>query len=167
MKPLLWLGLLLPVVAFSAESMKKRAVLFLPDQIECKSGDGASLSGEVGFRWDEDTPLYLSLWANPKTGRSDRVFGSLAVFDENGRELNKAIYVTLPLSPDDQIVVKKGDVMRFGLYEMYSTAIFQKPGNYYAVAHFSYGISGMRSVDFTTNKRWFKVVEAPPKKSSL
>jgi hypothetical protein len=167
MKPFLWLGLLLPVIVFSAESMKKRAVLFLPDQIECRSGEAARLTGEIGFRWDEDEPLYLSLWANSKSGKSDLVFGSLTVFDEKGRELSQVIHVTLPPSPDDGIVVKKGEVKRFGLYELFPAVIFPRPGNYYAVASFSYGISGKKSVDFTTNKRWFKVVEASPDKNSL
>lgn len=167
MKSTIWLFLWLSVIATRAEELNKPAVLFLPDQIECRSGDGTSLVGEVGLRWDEDSPLYLFLWSNPKTGINDRVFGSISVFDEKGRELNKVMYVTLPLIPDTEIMVSKGEKRRFGIYEMYSTVVFPRPGYYYAIAHISYGRADKKSVTFTTNKRWFKVAEAPPKKSSL
>ena len=159
---MLWLLFLLPTVNSGAEELRKLAVLFLPDQIECRSGDGARLEGEIGFRWDENEPLYLGLWSNSKTGRND-VLGDIKVFDEKGRELDKVLYVTLPRVPDGEIVVNKGDMKRFGIYQMYSTVIFLRPGNYYGVASFSYAASGKRSVSFTTNKRWFRVVEAAPK----
>ena len=73
MKTTKWLWLLLPVIAMSAEELKKTAVLYLPDQVECRSGDGARVPAEIGIRWDENEPLQLSLFRNPKAGGKDGV----------------------------------------------------------------------------------------------
>jgi hypothetical protein len=167
MKATIWLWLLLPVIATQAGELKKTAVLFLPDQIERESGGGAAMQAEIGFRWDEKEPLQLGLFRDLKNSGKYRVLGGITVFDEKDHELDKAIFMTLPPFPDTEITITKGEVKRFELEELYSTVLFPRPGNYYAVASIHYGISGGKTVSFTTNKRWFRVVEAPDKKSGL
>jgi hypothetical protein len=167
MRAIFWLGLLLPALGWTAEGIKRKAILFLPDRVECQSGAGTTLAGEVGFRWDEEEPLYLHLWSNAITGKLDQVFGAIMVFDENGRELDKLMHVTVPLTPDGGLLVKKGEVKRFKIYQLYSTVVFPRPGNYYAIATVSYALAGDKDVEFRTNKRWFKVIEALPKRTSL
>lgn len=158
-------------VLTGAKELKKSGVLYLPDTIECRSGTGVNLDAEIAFRWDEDEPLYLGIFSNPKTGKNDMVLGSLTVFDENQHELETVIFVTLPPIPNGEVVVKKGELKRFGLYRLYSTIIFPRPGNYYAIANTDYGMTeqpeGKKTVTFTTSKRWFKVIEALPKKDGL
>src|SRR5688572_6916111 len=127
MKAILCLWLLLPLMAISAEELKKAAVLHLPAQIECRSGSGAKLTAEVEFRWDENEALHLGLFQSPETGGKDEVFGAIDIFDEDGRRLDKIIHVTLPPIPNKEIVINKGEVRRFGLWEMYSTVIFPRP----------------------------------------
>src|SRR5882724_2669650 len=102
MKKLFWLGFVLPGAIFGVETLQKKTVLFLPEQIECRSGEGASLSAEVGLRWDEEEPLHLDIWSKSKPGKLDEVFGDITVLDEEGRELRHVIYVTMPLAPDKQ-----------------------------------------------------------------
>ena len=167
MKAILLFGFLLPLIAVRAESLQKAAVLFLPEQVECKSNGGASLAGEVGFRWDENEPLLLSLFSNPKAGGLDQVFGTIQVYDEKDRALDKAIFMTLPPIPDKEVIIRRGELRKFALWELHSTTIFPRPGSYYAVASFNYAISGRRTVSFTTTKRWFKVVKAAPKPKKI
>ena len=93
----------------------------------------------------------------------DQVFGTIQVYDDKGRALDKVIYMTLPPIPDKEVVIRKGERRRFALWELYSTTIFPRPGSYYAIASFEYAISGRSSVTFTTTKRWFKVVKPGPK----
>ena len=163
MKAAILLGLLLHVAAIAAEEIKKSAVLFIPDQIERSESGGANLAGEVGVRWAEEEPLRLGLVSKTVTPGHDSVIGTIQVFDEEDRELKKIMYVTIPPVPDKEVVIASGESKRFGLWELYSTVIFPKRGNYYAIASFD-GISGKKSVSFTTTKRWFKVVDGAPKR---
>jgi len=167
MKAKIWLWLLFPVMALKADELKKTAVLLLPDQIECKSGGGASLNGEIELRWDENEPLRVELWWNSKTGKNDKVGGSIRVYDEKGRELEKVIYVTMPLTPSGETLVNKGEVKRFGIYEMYSTVGFPRPGDYYAIATIDSAWFRKTNIVLTSGKRWFKIVETLPKKNGL
>jgi hypothetical protein len=167
MNATIWLLLFLSVIAARAGQLEKTAVLFLPDQIEYTHGGGAAMTAEVGFRWDENEPLHLSLFRDLETSGKYRVWGAIAVFDEKDHELAKAIHVTMPPIPNAKVTINKGELKRFELTELYSTVLFPRPGNYYAIASIDYGISGGKPVSFITSKRWFRVIEAPEKKSTL
>ena len=151
--------------------MHKTAVLILPDQVECKSGTGYSLSGEIGFRWDGPEPLKINVWQNPKSRKAsdatNHLLGDLVVFDELGRKLEQLIFMSIPPIPDGERIINRGEYRRFGFFIWNGSVVFPRPWNYYAVATFAEAWAGKTNVVFTTSKRWFKVVEAPPKKSSL
>ena len=159
----LWLGLLLPTICLAEGKFHKAAVLILPDKIECVSGVTHYLSAEIGFRWEENEPLKINFWRNPKSGKSDQLLGDLEVFDEKGRKLERQFFVSIPPMPDGEIVIKRGEYRQLGFFIWNGGVIFPRPGNYYAVATFDSAWTGEVNVVFTTNKRWFKVVEALPK----
>lgn len=52
-------------------------------------------------------------------------------------------------------------------YVWNGSVVFPHAGDYYAVATFDSAWTGETNVVFTTNKRWFKVVEAAPKKKCM
>lgn len=165
------LCLLLPPLCFGASILHKTAVLILPDQVECKSGSGHYLSGEIAFRWDGPDPLRINVWRDPnsekETDEPNHLLGRLEVFDETGKELERQFFVSIPPMPDGEQVIKRGEYRRLGFFIWNGSVVFPHPGNYYAIATFHDAWTGKTNVVFTTSKRWFKVVEAPPKKSSL
>ena len=167
MKSTLWLCLLLPTICFGEGILHKTAVLILPDEIECRSGSGQFLSAEMGFRWDETAPLKINVWWNSKSGKSDELLGDIEVFDEGGRKLDRQFFVSIPPMPSGELIINRGEYKRFGVFVWNGSVVFPRPGNYYAIATFDSAWTGKTNVVFTTNKRWFKVIEAPPKKSSL
>ena len=172
MKPmLLWFSLLLPVICVGSDILHKRAVLILPDQIECTLGRSYYLSGKIGFHWDETDPLKIDAWHSPdskhEAGKPDHLRGILAVCDEDGKELELHYFVSIPSPPDGEEIIFSGERRQFGFFIWNGGVAFSRPGNYYAIATFSSARSGKTQVVFTTSKRWFKVVEAPPKKSNL
>jgi len=101
-------------------------------------------------------PLRIATWAL-KEGES--TLGDIQVFNEDGTEVQMIFPVTLPLMPNGEWLVKKGKVVKLGLYFM-GWPLFQHEGDYYAVATFSNAFSNEQNVRFTTKKRWFKVTKS-------
>ena len=149
--------------ALGAEVLNKKAVLILPDYVECESGSGVSLPAEISFRWDEEEPLRFSIWRLGKTENEESVLCSLAIYDEKGRELSYAAYMSLPPAPSDEGLLRKGMVKRIKAFSSGGYYIFPGAGNYYAIGTFPFAWAGNANVIFTTSRRWFKVIEAPPK----
>lgn len=163
MKSFYLLGLLACAV-YSAEGIReKKAVLILPDQIECKSGSGRYLSGEIGIRWDENEPLELNTWrrSDSKGGPSSaKVMVDIRVYDEGGKEMDRQFFVSIPPIPDGRLVMRKGEYRRLGFFLWNGRIVFPKPGNYSAVVTLREAWSGKTNVSFVSNRRWFRVVEA-------
>jgi hypothetical protein len=158
--------LLLVNLCFGVDQLHKGAVLMLPESIECELGTGYYLSGEIGLRWDGAQPLKMSVWKNSKADGVERLMASLAVFDETGREVDQQFFVSLPPMPTGEVIVGSGERRQFQFFVWNGAIMFRRPGNYYAIATFSDAWTHETNVQFTTSKRWFKVVEAPPKPKS-
>lgn len=172
MKPaFLWFCVIAQVACLGVERLDKAAVLILPEHIECKIGSGHYLAGEIGFRWDGSEALKIHVWKDPDAEKNPKeprhVMGALRVFDETGKELDRLFFVSIPPIPDGEAVIKSGEYRQFGFFSWNGSVVFPRPGNYYAVATFGDAWTGEKNVVFTTSKRWFKVVEAPPKLNSL
>jgi hypothetical protein len=159
----LWLGFLLPAICLGEGILHKTAVLVLPDQIECRSGVAYYLSGEIGLRWDGTDPLKINVWRNSKSGKPDQLLCDLDVFDEAGRKVEQQFFVSIPPMPEGEMVIERDKYKQLRFFIWNGGAVFPRPGNYCAIATFDSAWTGKTNVVFTTNKRWFKVVEAPPK----
>jgi hypothetical protein len=168
---LLGLYVLFSTLCLCADVLHKTAVLILPEQVECKLGSGYFLSGEMGIRWDESDPLTISVWRDPKsaieTDEPNYLPCDLEVFDEAGKKLERRFFVSIPPMPEGVQVIKRGEYRRLGFFIWNGSVVFPRPGNYYAIATFRDAWTGTTNVVFTTTRRWFKVAEAPPKKSHL
>lgn len=137
---------------FAAAQVEKSALLLLPEVISSR----VSLKVSVEFRWDEDTPMTLDAFSN---GGRLCTNGSIEIFDENGKEVPIFYPVSMPPLPTMKKEVRKGEVLKIGLYLMGSPQ-FPRPGRYYAIATFSEAFSGESNLRFTTKKRWFEVTGA-------
>jgi hypothetical protein len=146
-----------------ADQLRKAAVLILPDSIECRIGAARSLSGEIAIRWDESEPVKISLWRDFELGKGDRLLARISVFDEDGREMEQQYFVSIPPMPDGTVIVGKAEYRKFRVFVWNGAVVFPRPGNYYAIATFEDAWMGELNVQFTTPKRWFRVVESPSK----
>ncbi|MBI2813469.1 MAG: hypothetical protein HYX71_04240 [Opitutae bacterium] len=159
--------MLLPTFCFGSGVLRKPAVLIMPDLVEFRAGSVYLLRAEIGFRWDEQEPLKINVWQREKSGKREWLLGDVQIFDENGRELERQFFMSIPPMPDGEVVIYPGEYKRLGFFVWNGSVIFPRSGNYYVIATFNDAWMGKKNVIFTTSKRWFKVVEAPPKKSSL
>jgi hypothetical protein len=139
-------------VASDARSMEKSALLLLPLTIESQR----DLRPTVEFRWDEDTPV--EIWTVAVEGRLC-THGELKVYSADGKEMPMFYPMTMPLIPSGSKTLKKGDVLRIGIYTL-SFVQRLKPGSYYAIATFSDAFSGKQNVRFKSKRRWFQVTGA-------
>jgi len=167
MKSRLLIFSLMVTLCFGEDVLHKTAVLILPPQIECKSGDSRYMSGEIGFRWDGADPLKMDVWSRGKPSKANQLLGDIEVFDEDGKKLERQFFVSMPPMSDGEMVIKSGEYKQLGIFVWNGAATFPHPGNYYAIATFESAWTGKTNVIFTTGKRWFKVVEALPKRSDL
>jgi hypothetical protein len=135
-------------IGHSAGRIEKTALLLLPSQIHAHSVFEAS----VEFRWDEDEVLVLDIWSI----RGESVYGDVRVYDEHGNEVPLLYPMSMPITPDRQRKVSKGELVRVGLYRLGDLQL-DKPGLYRAVAEFSSGFVGKTNVHFTTKSKWFTV----------
>ena len=168
MKTLLLLGLILGTVCSGQEIIRKKAVLILPDEIECPRGGARYLTGHIGIRWDEQEPVELNVWRNSSgkngTAAHYRLKVELTVYDEAGSELQRQFFVSIPPIPDGTTTLRPGEYRKFPFFLWNGQVVFPRPGNYCAVVTFYEAWTGKKNVQFTTNRRWFKVVDADPKK---
>lgn len=141
----------------AAAQIEKPALLLVPETISLRE----NLNAIVAFRWDEDMPVTLDTWSH---GGRLSTLGAIEVFDEKGNEVPQFHALSMPLIPTGKKEVKKGELLKIGLYLMESV-LFPGPGNYYAVATFSNASSGGTNVRFTTKKCWFHVTNASPVKA--
>ena len=162
-----WLCVLLPTICFGGGVLRKPAVLIMADLVEYRTGSGYLLRAEMGFRWDEQESLKINVWQREKSGKQDWLLGDVQIFDEDGRELERQFFVSIPPMPDGETVIHSGEYRRLGFFVWNGSVIFPRPGNYYAIATFNDAWMGKKNVIFTTSKHWFKVIEAPPKERSL
>lgn len=125
------------------------------------------MSGEIGFRWDGEEPLKISVWEDKKTGKPDQLLIDIEIFDEHGRLLEQQLFVSIPPMPSGEAIIARGEYRQFGAFVWNGSVQFLQSGNYYAIAVFNSAWTGKTNVVFTTNKRWFRVIEAPAKNSSL
>ena len=171
MKFLFAFGLLLILPGLGQELLRKPAVLILPDQIECKSGSGRYLTGEIAIRWDGRDPLTINIWnrRDPEKGGAplDQVMVDLKVFDESGKELDREFFMSIPPMPDGNAVINPGEYKKLRFFLWNGQVVFPRPGDYCAVVTLQEAWTGKTNVVFTTNKRWFKVIEPMGKKGDL
>jgi|LNAP01.1.fsa_nt_gb hypothetical protein len=151
---LLTIGVFFALVANvrAADRLERSALLSIPEEVTAWS----QFDVEVAFRWDEDTPLKITIWSLKK-GLS--VAGEIEFFDENGKMIRR-MFPTQPASmpqiQNAERIVTKGEVVKLGLYYQ-GGPVFERRGVYYAVATFSSTLENETDVRFTTKKRWFKV----------
>jgi hypothetical protein len=117
----------------------------------------------MAFRWDESEPVDISVWRDPVLGNEDRLLVRISVFDEDGREMEQQYFVSIPPMPDGTVRVGKAEYRKFRVFVWNGAVVFPRTGNYYAVATFDDAWIGKLNVQFTTPKRWFRVVESPSK----
>ena len=143
--------------AMAADIIEKSALLRLPETVIAWS----PLDVDVTFRWDDDPPLKITTWALKK-GMS--IEGEIQFFDATGNRvgmINPSPMVSPPSIPKNERIIIKGEVVKLGLYYV-GYPLFQRSGDYYAIATFSSILSDGTTVRFTTKKRWIKVSVSPP-----
>ena len=150
----LLLAVLFGNVDLAADEIRRPAILVLPASVSM----GDRLTGFVEFRWNDDNPVILDTWT---------IHGELcmltflSIYDESGKEVQWITPVSLPMMPNGMKVANRNDVIKLGLYTV-GWVKFGHPGHYYGIATFSWAKSAGATVKFTTQKRWFDVIDAKP-----